>query len=59
MTADSWAMCPRCHNDALTVGEDSEIGIDQAGEFYVFYHGECSSCDFVYVFKHTEDLLET
>lgn len=36
--------------------EDYEILMDDEGEFYINYHGECTQCGLKHKFKHTEQV---
>lgn len=64
MSADNWAICPRCklkpnpYHEPLTTQfrEDYEIGVLESGEFYVDYHGRCRDCGLEKVFHHSEQL---
>jgi hypothetical protein len=38
--------------------EDYEIGITEAGKFFVIYSGYCSQCDFVYTFNHEQKVFQ-
>ncbi len=60
MSADNWAICPRCKKnkqltgiDEYTLREDYEIGI-QDGEFYARYKGRCNSCDFDFRYDYSK-----
>lgn len=37
-----------------TFREDWEIGLDEAGEFYVSYRGACSVCGLTFNFTHSQ-----
>lgn len=60
MSADNWAICPRCceHKDGDVVGdpdstlrEDYELGIDHEGCFHVVYSCSCKVCKFRWQFE--------
>ena len=61
MSADNYGYCPRCkqNNDIALETSDSkntlrecwDIGMDEDGEFYVYYHGKCQMCDFEFKFE--------
>lgn len=58
MSADNWCKCPKCGNDFR---EDYEIGMEEDGEFWISYRGECGTrqvkgCGFKHEFKHKEQV---
>ena len=64
MSADNWAMCPRCAKQPnpyyeeleRTLEEYCEIGIFSDGEFFVSYHGRCTKCGLEKAFEHAEQV---
>lgn len=66
MSADNWAICPRCalqpnpyHEEPrYEFREDYELGVLPTGEFFVSYRGCCESCGLTKEFKHSEQLHE-
>lgn len=86
MSADNWAICPKCkkalkkepktaygeateaeylesikeRDDQLfySLREDYTLGINEEGEFSVYYGAHCEVCGFKYEFSHKENLLE-
>ena len=61
MSADNWAVCPRCKRDSSDpefseseFREDYEQGVLPSGEYYVSYRGHCKSCGLTHTFKHTQ-----
>lgn len=69
MAADNYGVCPSCLKkgdkdeqeirDASTLRENFEVGIDEKGEFFVIYDGQCEVCKFGFRFRHTQDALES
>lgn len=62
MSADNWAVCPKCQkklNDAgikdisidHTLREDYEVGLLPNGEFMIHYESNCENCDFEYMYR--------
>lgn len=95
MSADNWAICPKCKRDAKertaqikqavkdaygklpadeylklvkqlevepklddNFREDYEIGMQDNGEFYIRYSGECGDCGFSFSYRHTVNALQ-
>lgn len=67
MSADNWAICPRCldrtrretiHEVDIetlrTFREDFDQGMDEDGTFSVHYKGGCATCGFSHAFVHTD-----
>jgi len=63
MSADNWAVCPKCERDRVfdakeaTMREDYELGITEEGEFYIRYKAACLKCGFSHKFTHDAALL--
>lgn len=63
MSADNWAVCPRCKRDSASPDEyddcnfreDYEQGVFQ-GEYFVEYRGQCTECGLKHTFKHKQAL---
>ena len=56
MSADNWAICPKCKGH---LREDYEIGMRDDGVFSVSYRSSCygkdrEGCGFTYRFKHDD-----
>ena len=70
MSADNWAICPKCQkklDDAnldltleldTTLREDFEIGMMPDGILVVRYECECHKCGFDYVYNDEADINE-
>lgn len=65
MSADNWAVCPRCKRDAASPDdfeerefrEDYEQHVTEVGEYFINYHGECQRCGLKHSFKHKQQLV--
>ncbi len=65
MSADNWAVCPRCklapnpyyEKVGFNFREDYEIGVYEDGEFFISYHGKCEKCGLEKLFRHTERVI--
>jgi hypothetical protein len=65
MSADNWAICPRCEkktefvnlkkDDRYNFRENYEIGVYK-NKFEVDYIGSCTKCGFSYTFSHSEQI---
>lgn len=73
MSADNWAVCPRCiqkqdnwrlvlgeslRDDDYTLREDYEVGMEANGLFSVVYTANCNKCGFSFMFKHSQVAYE-
>lgn len=65
MSADNWAICPKCHpgkhidEAEHTLREDYEQGTDSNGDYYLVYTCRCEVCKFKWMFKHECNILKT
>ncbi len=67
MSADNWALCPKCEEKRTTDLEVPRIGYEFSlyenynatigdGKLYVDYYCSCKTCGFSLEFNHTEQL---
>lgn len=62
MSADNWAICPKCQQVAYAkrdaLREDWDIGIDRGGAFKVRYEASCHVCKFHFAHNYKEVAYE-
>ena len=52
MSADNWAICPKCKEKNVTLREDYEIGMDEFGTLSIDYSAYCKECKFKYKYNY-------